>query len=502
MRTDEAGTWGEPFDEAELPRRDRIPPSGFTRPGVEFADADKAALVPAFRRQRVKRWKRVATGVVVALLVYGALIVRYMVRVGDAVERKFAMIPFFIWIALAVAGFFVLRRLGRWAMVSDPAETPHGRWKATPPVVPGYAGTMALDLHAPVDELALHLIDIESVSGDEGAIADAVEKALRAVGHLEVIRDGDALVARTSLGRRERVAIVGHLDTVPIRGNVPGRLDGGELWGRGAVDMKAGVAAFLSLAAEMADPTRDVTWIFYDHEEVDAALNGLGRLARNRPDLLDVDFAVLGEPTSAAIEGGCNGTLRVEARIPGVAAHSARAWKGANAIHAAAPVLAALGAFSPDTVNVDGLAYRESLNAVRIAGGIANNMIPAECVVTINYRYAPDKGLADALAVVTGVLAGAGVDGLAVEVTDHGEACRPGLDAPLARSFVDAVAATGVPAPSAKFGWTDVARFGSLGIPAVNYGPGDPELAHSDDERVAVREITMVREGLAAWLRA
>jgi succinyl-diaminopimelate desuccinylase len=361
---------------------------------------------------------------------------------------------------------------------------------------------MTLDLTGPVEELALRLIDIESVSGNERVIADAVEFALGSIGHLDVLRDGDAIVARTNLGRSERVAIVGHLDTVPVRDNVPGRLEGGVLWGRGAVDMKAGVAVLLSLAAEVAEPSRDVTWIFYDHEEVDASLNGLGRLARNHPTLFDVDFAVLGEPTSAGIEGGCNGTLRVEATVPGIAAHSARPWRGRNAIHGAAPILAALAAYRPDTVTVDGLAYREGLNAVRISGGIASNMIPAECVVTINYRYAPDKTRDQALAVVTDLLESMAVNGLALAVTDYGEACRPGLDAPIARSFAEAVAATGAPAPSAKFGWTDVARFGSLGIPAVNYGPGNAELAHADDERVAVHEITMVREGLGAWLCA
>jgi succinyl-diaminopimelate desuccinylase len=192
----------------------------------------------------------------------------------------------------------------------------------------------------------------------------------------------------------------------------------------------------------------------------------------------------------------------VEATVPGIAAHSARAWKGVNAIHGAAPILAALAAYQPDTVTVDGLAYREGLNAVRISGGIANNMIPAECVVTINYRYAPDKNRDEALAVVSGILEPTGVEGFALAVTDHGEACRPGLDAPIARSFAEAVAATGAPPPSAKVGWTDVARFGALGVPAVNYGPGDAELAHADDERVSVREITMVREGLGAWLSA
>ena len=295
--------------------------------------------------------------------------------------------------------------------------------------------------------------------------------------------------------------MVGHLDTVPIRENVPGRLTDGVLWGRGAVDMKAGVAVLLALAAEVSEPSRDVTWIFYDHEEVDASLNGLGRLHRNRPDLLAADFAVLGEPTSAGIEGGCNGTLRCEITVPGVAAHSARSWKGVNAVHAAAPLLERLAAYEARSVTVDGLVYREGLNAVRIAGGIANNVIPAACVVTVNYRYAPDRGYDDALAVVREVVDSAGIDGVAVEVTDHGDACRPGLDASIAASFVEAVAATGAGSPRAKEGWTDVARFGALGIPAVNYGPGNAELAHADDERVDVAEITKVREGLGSWLR-
>ena len=352
-----------------------------------------------------------------------------------------------------------------------------------------------LDPSLPVEALAQQLCDIESVSGDERAIADAVEAALRTAEHLEVTRLGDAVVARTRLGRARRVAIAGHLDTVPVKDNLPSRrevLDGVDtLIGRGTVDMKSGVAVQLRLAVELAAPAVDVTWIFYDHEEVDSALNGLGRIARERPELLEADFAVLGEPTAAGIEGGCNGTLRVRLRFHGARAHSARPWTGRNAIHAAAASLATLAAYEPETVTVDGLDYRESLNATVVTGGVAANVIPDLAELTVNYRFAPSRTGQEALALVTGLFPEA-----EVVLDDLAEGARPGLDAPLAREFVAAVGAR----PTPKYGWTDVARFSALGIPAVNYGPGDPELAHRDDERVPVAQIRAVEAGLRAWL--
>jgi succinyl-diaminopimelate desuccinylase len=215
-----------------------------------------------------------------------------------------------------------------------------------------------LDLTASVTELTRQLVDLESVSGDERAIADAVEQALRAFPHLEVTRDADAVIARTNLGRDRRVVIAGHLDTVPVNNNLPARLEGDVLWGRGTVDMKGGCAVMLALAAGVAEPTVDVTWVWYDHEEVDSALNGLGRIARARPDLLAADFAVLCEPSSAEVEGGCNGTLRADVRATGTRAHSARAWMGSNAIHGITPVLQQLVAYVPRAAEVDGLVYR------------------------------------------------------------------------------------------------------------------------------------------------
>jgi succinyl-diaminopimelate desuccinylase len=352
-----------------------------------------------------------------------------------------------------------------------------------------------LDLGATSIDITRQLCDIESVSGNERSITDAIQSALERFRHLELTRDGDALVARTTLGRGRRVLIAGHTDTVPLNRNLPTRFETERsvdyLWGRGTVDMKAGVAVQLKLAAELVEPAVDITWIWYDNEEVSSDRNGLGRLAANRPELLAGDFAILGEPTNSAIEGGCNGTMRIELKTHGKRAHSARAWVGVNAIHAAAPILDVLAAHEPRTIRVDGLDYREGLNAVAITGGVAGNVIPDECTVTVNYRFAPDKSAAQAEAYLRGLF-----DGFELTVTDRAEGARPGLDAPLARQFLAAVGGEAKP----KYGWTDVARFSALGIPAVNYGPGDPLLAHADDERVAVDQITECERGLRAWL--
>lgn len=353
----------------------------------------------------------------------------------------------------------------------------------------------SLDVNASSIELTRQLCDIESVSGDEKTAADAIEAALAGAGHLEVVRDGDAIVARTNLGRAQRVVIAGHIDTVPLNDNLPTRFeteDGVEyLWGRGTVDMKAGSAVHLKLAVELTEPSVDVTWVWYDHEEVADALNGLGRLVRGRPELLAGDLAILGEPTNAGIEGGCNGNLRVALTTRGKRAHSARAWMGRNAIHDAAGILQTLAAFQPEDVEVDGLVYKEGLNAVGITGGVAGNVIPDECVVTVNFRFAPSRSPEQAVEHVRALF-----PGVELEVLDLAAGARPGLDAPVAQGLLEGVGGV----PKAKYGWTDVARFSALGIPAVNYGPGDPSLAHTDDERVPVEQITDVERGLRAWL--
>ena len=355
-----------------------------------------------------------------------------------------------------------------------------------------------LDLSTDAAMLTAALVDVESVSGAEAALTDLVEQALRGLipgGRLTVERDGNVVIARTDLGREHRVVLAGHLDTVPVVDNVPSRVEGDRMYGCGTSDMKSGVAVMLRVAHLVGtgelEPEVDLSFILYDCEEVEAARNGLGRIARTRPDVLRGDLAILLEPTDGVIEGGCQGTLRVEICVPGVRAHSARSWLGENAIHAAAPVLARLADYRAREVEVDGLTYREGLNAVFISGGVAGNVVPDQCSVTVNFRFAPDRSEQDALAHVREVF-----DGYELTLTDSAPGARPGLDSELAKA---AVAAVGGEA-RAKLGWTDVARFGELGIPAVNLGPGDPNLAHKADEHVVIDRIGATEAALVGFL--
>ena len=355
---------------------------------------------------------------------------------------------------------------------------------------------MPLDLNANLVELTLEVCNLESVSGNESALADEIEASLKGLEHLRVVRDGNAVVAMTELGRAKRVIIAGHIDTVPVAGNLPAVLHHFEreqvIFGRGSVDMKGGVAVMLKLAAELTSPRYDITWIFYDNEEVASDLNGLGRISRQKPDLLKGDFAVLCEPTSALIEGGCNGTVRIELTAKGVKAHSARPWMGSNALHALAPALNTLVSFEPETVSVDGLDYRESLNAVMASAGIATNVIPDRASLTINYRFAPSRTRGEVEQKLEDLF-----PGFEIEVTDFALGARPGLNLGMAQEFASVVSIPARP----KYGWTDVARFAELGIPAVNYGPGDPSLAHADNENLPVGHLFDCHAGLGGWLK-
>lgn len=350
---------------------------------------------------------------------------------------------------------------------------------------------MKLDLSRTAADLTACLVDVESVSGNEQPLADLIAAALAGLPHLALHRDGDAIVARTQLGRPERVAIAGHIDTVPAAGNLPSRRADGVLYGLGSCDMKSGVAVQLRLAAQLTEPSRDVTYVFYDGEEVEAERNGLLRLSRTSPELLAADFAVLMEPTGAIVEGGCQGTMRAEVRVTGERAHSARSWMGRNAIHAAAEILDVLRRYEVRRPEVDGLTYHEGLNAVAIRGGVAGNVIPDECVVTVNFRFAPDRSARQAEEQLREVFAG-----WDLRVTDVAGGARPGLNHPAVSSFVAAMGGEA----RAKFGWTDVARFDALGIPAVNFGPGDPMVAHARREHVELAQIEDCEARMRAWL--
>jgi succinyl-diaminopimelate desuccinylase len=356
--------------------------------------------------------------------------------------------------------------------------------------------------------LTVALVDFPSVSGQERPLADAIEAALRALPRLTVVRDGETVIARTDFGLPERVVLAGHIDTVPIADNVPSRFvedpeRGRLLYGCGTSDMKSGVAvqlriAALAGAADGPAPNRDLTFVFYDCEEIEAVRNGLGRIVRERPELLAGDFAILLEPTGGLVEGGCQGSVRVKLTIPGRRAHAARSWLGENAIHRAAPLLGVLASYQARQVEVDGLTYREGLNAVSVGGGVASNVIPDECVVQVAFRFAPDRTEEQAIEHLRQVLAPAlaGLDA-GFEITDSSPAARPGLDLPMAAAFV---AATGLPA-RAKFGWTDVARFAGLGVPAINFGPGDPNLAHTREEHVEPEAVIAAEKAVSHWLK-
>jgi succinyl-diaminopimelate desuccinylase len=352
-------------------------------------------------------------------------------------------------------------------------------------------GLVDLDLTADVVSLCAQLVDIPSVSRDEQQIADAVEAALAPLPHLDVVRRGHTLVARTDLGRGERVVIAGHLDTVPLHDNLPSRNDGRSLHGLGACDMKGGDAVILRLAATVPEPVRDVTYVLYEGEEIESEFNGLGHLAADDPDQLQADLAILMEPSDGVVEAGCQGTMRVEVTTYGERAHAARAWKGVNAIHRAAPVLDRLTEYQPRMPVIDGLTYHEGLNAVGITGGVAGNVLPDRCTVSVNHRFAPDRSEAEAEEFLRSFF-----EGYDVRVTDSAPGAMPGLDRPAAQAFVEAV---GVPV-NPKFGWTDVARFSALGVPAVNFGPGDPMLAHKQEEYVPLEQLRHCESVLSAWL--
>ena len=342
------------------------------------------------------------------------------------------------------------------------------------------------------------LMAMPSVSGDEAEIADAVHKALATCPWLDVERIGDNVVARTSLGRNHRLVFAGHLDTVPPGRNARPRVDGDTVWGVGASDMKGGLAVMLDLATTVQAPVVDVTWCFYAREEISRNQSGLLELWQQRPELLAGDAAILGEPTSAVVEAGCQGTMRVRITLRGVRAHTARPFTGRNAIHRLGELLLRVADWPPREVVLDGCTYAEQLQAVAVEGGVASNVVPDQAVVTLNHRYAPDRGQAEAEAFLHELLDPVlELDaGDTWEMLDAGDGAPPSLGHPLLKALVEQ---SGAP-PKAKVGWTDVASFWEHGVPAANFGPGDPLVAHHPDEHVSRQLLERARGVLAALL--
>lgn len=333
------------------------------------------------------------------------------------------------------------------------------------------------------------LVNLASVSHHEGPMVDHLEARLRAVPWLSTERVGMNLVARTSLGRATRLVLAGHTDTVPVNDNATARIDGDVLYGLGSADMKGGLAVFMYLAETVSEPSVDLTFVFYECEEVAAEFNGLKRLLAERPELLAGDAAILGEPTCARIEAGCQGTMRLQLTLNGSRAHTARPWMGRNAIHRLAGVLNTLATYEERRPVIDGCEFHEVVQAVKVEGGVSGNVVPDSVVLTINHRFAPDRAIADAEAHIRHLLGDELLgDSAALVVVDVAGGAQPSLTHPLLARLGTLVGE----APTAKLGWTDVAFFAARGIPAVNFGPGDPTIAHTKDELVHRHEIESV----------
>ena len=338
------------------------------------------------------------------------------------------------------------------------------------------------------------LVAIPSVSFNEQAIADELHEQLSHHSHLEIERLGDNIVASTRLSRRQRVILAGHLDTVP--GEVAVSIENDRVTGLGAADMKGGLAVLAWLAGAVTEPTMDLSFVFYVAEEVAQEHNGLGDLQRRRPELLRADAAVLAEPTGGVLELGCQGSLQLQVRLEGLRAHAARSWMGENAIHRLAPLLEVLGRYSPRQPVIDGCVFKESLQAVGLQAGVAANVVPDSATLRLNHRYAPDRSPSEAFAFVEELLGPVMREGDELTILDIAEAAPPNLSHPILAGLARVVEAP----PRAKLGWTDVARFSAVGVPAVNFGPGHPELAHVPGEWVEADNLAQTAAALRRFV--
>jgi succinyl-diaminopimelate desuccinylase len=348
-----------------------------------------------------------------------------------------------------------------------------------------------LNINQELGKLTLDLVNISSVSKDEKSIADSIEEALKKCNHLKLTRVNNSLVAQTSFGNKQRVVIAGHIDTVPANNNFPGKINNSEVVGLGSVDMKSGIAVALKLASEITSSNFDITYLFYESEEIETKFNGLELITKQQKDLLNCDFAILMEPTNGIFEVGCQGSLRFEVSTSGKRSHSARWWNGENAIHKTNKILEILNNYKSREPEIDGYKFREGLQAVKINGGIAGNVVPDSVSVSINHRFAPDTSIDQATTNMKNLF-----KDFNFLLVDAANAAPTGLSNPVIKDFVSSIGKSIAP----KFGWTDVARFANNGIPAINFGPGDPNLAHHPDEKVLISQINDVYESLKKWL--
>jgi succinyl-diaminopimelate desuccinylase len=341
-------------------------------------------------------------------------------------------------------------------------------------------------------QLALELVAVPSVTGEEAALADLVEARCRALPGVAVERLGDAVVARAG-ERDDAVALVGHLDTVPPWDGHLAMLEGNRVIGRGAADMKGGDAAILAVLEHCAAAGAPVVCVVYDREEGPNRENGIHAvLARSRL-LGRPAFAFVGEPTGCDVHAGCVGVVNADLVFHGRTAHSARPWEGDSALLRAVPFLERAARTTERAVEVEGLTFHDTLCITEIHGGVARNVVPDRVELALNVRFAPGREAAAARAEIEQLVAGEG------ELTwlDESPAAPPNLSEPLLVRFLAETGANVLP----KQAWTDVASLQAHGIPAVNYGPGEAHQAHQPGEWVDGEAIAKVASTLARFLR-
>jgi succinyl-diaminopimelate desuccinylase len=344
-------------------------------------------------------------------------------------------------------------------------------------------------------------VNVGSVSRHEDEILSTIRSELEGHDALEILDDGDAVVFVGPRVRRvdaQFVVLAGHVDTVPVAGaEVPGLREGDEIVGRGASDMKAGLAVMLQVASELAATREagdlDVGFLFFGREELPIGESALVPLFERCPAASTIGLALVMEPTNNAIEVGCLGNLNAEVTVEGIAAHSARPWLGDNAIHTAIEALVPLADLPVRDVTIDGLTFREVVNITTIEGGIATNVIPDRVRAHVNYRYAPTHTPSEAETRLRELL---GHQQVQVDIVGNAPPGPVNVTNPL----VQRLRVAGDLPVGPKQAWTPVAEFATVGVDAVNFGPGDPQYAHRDDERVEGAALVRSYEVLRKFL--
>ncbi len=349
------------------------------------------------------------------------------------------------------------------------------------------------DLAERLARRTLELVDLPSESRDEAAIAAHVLGVLRDRG--VAVRDaGDTcVVAECGAADGPLVILAGHFDTVPAQGNRPGRRDADAVHGLGASDMKAALAVMIETALLLRGASKRVALCLFGREELGIAESALTPLLGRDAQLRGAEVALVMEPTDNALQGGCLGNVNATWTFTGRSGHSARPWLADNAITHAAAAITALHAVPAERVEFDGLEFAEVASVTQIAGGIAENVIPDAIACHVNYRYAPGRSAADAEARLQGLCA----DPHASLVIDSN---APSGAVAVRHPLVQELVRAGSLAVAPKQAWTPVAEFAAAGIPAVNFGPGDPAYAHRRDERVRLDALVKSARTLEAFL--